>query len=85
MARVVFTSHLKRHVDAPTSAVSGETVRDVLGAVFAGNPKLGPYVLDEQGEIRRHVVVFVDGERAGLNDPVNDSSEIYVMQALSGG
>ena len=41
--------------------------------------------LDEQGEIRRHVVVFVDGERAGLNDPVNDSSEIHVMQALSGG
>ena len=41
MARVVFTSHLKRHVDAPTSAVSGKTVRDVLAGGGAGNPKLG--------------------------------------------
>jgi molybdopterin synthase sulfur carrier subunit len=85
MARVVFTSHLRQHIDAPIAAVAGGTVREVLGAVFAGNPRLGGYILDDQGELRRHVVVFVDGERSGLNDPVNEASEIYVMQALSGG
>jgi hypothetical protein len=39
--------------------------------------------------VRRHVVVFVDGsaiqDRVGLSDAVRPDSEIYVMQALSGG
>ena len=47
------------------------------------------YVLDDQGHLRRHVQVFVDAamvaDRAGLSDPVGDASEVFVMQALSGG
>jgi len=35
------------------------------------------------------MIVFVDGkavtDRRGLTDPVTDGSEVYVMQALSGG
>ena len=49
----------------------------------------GVYVLDEQGALRHHVVVFVDGQlirdRVTLADPVGEQSEIAVMQALSGG
>ncbi len=91
MPRVAFTSHLERHVQCPTGgiAVTGATVRDVLDRVFADHPRVRGYVLDEQGSLRQHVVVFVNGravrDRAGLTDPVADDAELYVMQALSGG
>ena len=86
---VVFTANLERHVECPTATVGGETVRAVLDAVFARNPRLRGYVLDDQGALRRHMNVFVDGEmiedRERLSDPVQPTSEVYVMQALSGG
>lgn len=85
MPRVVFTANLRRHVDAPPALVPGGTVRAALEVVFTQNPRLRGYVLDEQDRVRPHVVLFVDGERAGLDDGVKDSSEIYVLQALSGG
>lgn len=89
MATVVFTQNLKRHVECPTETVAGESVRAVLSAVFAENPRLRGYVLDDQGALRHHMMVFVDGapisDRAGLADPVGATSEVYVMQALSGG
>lgn len=89
MARVTFTRNLQRHVTAPALQVAGATVREVLDAVFARNDKLRGYVLDEQGELRKHMVIFVDGvqieDRAGLTDPVPAAGEVYVMQALSGG
>jgi hypothetical protein len=85
MARVVFTSNLKRHIDAPPTQVPGGTVRQVLDAVFRENPRLRGYVLDDQGRVRHHVVLFVDGERADLGDAVTETNEIYVLQALSGG
>jgi hypothetical protein len=52
-------------------------------------PRLRGYVLDDQGALRHHMMVFVDGEpirdRARLSDLVRPTSEVYVMQALSGG
>jgi molybdopterin converting factor small subunit len=85
MARVVFTSNLRRHIDAPPTQVAGKTVRQVLDAVFRDNPRLRGYVLDDQGRVRHHVVLFVDGERADLGDAVTEANEVYVLQALSGG
>ncbi|HTR53237.1 MAG TPA: MoaD/ThiS family protein [Kofleriaceae bacterium] len=89
MATVVFTANLQRHVEAPAEHVDGATVRAVLDAVFAKNPRLRGYVLDDQGALRHHMIVFVDGQqvvdRAHLSDPVRAAGEVYVMQALSGG
>ena len=89
MATVVFTPNLKRHVECPTELVEGATVRAVLDSVFAQNPRLRGYVLDDQGALRHHMNVFVDGQqiadRERLTDPVRPASEVYVMQALSGG
>ena len=85
MPRVVFTSNLKRHLDVPPVEVAGDTVGRVLHAVFQDNPRLRGYILDDQDRIRQHVVVFVNGERAQLEDPTPADSEVYVLQALSGG
>lgn len=89
MARVVFTSHLLRHVRCPDTEVAADTVAAALSKVFTAHPQVRDYVLDEQGELRKHVVVFVDGQRVrdrrALTDPVGEASEIYVLQALTGG
>jgi hypothetical protein len=46
-------------------------------------------VLDDRGAIRKHVCIFADGRRlhrdATLNHPIKPNSDVYVMQALSGG
>jgi sulfur-carrier protein len=89
MAKVVFTSHIARHVPCPETRVSAATLGAALEQVFAAHPHVRDYVLDEQGELRKHVVVFIDGARArdrhGLSDRVRETSEIYVLQALTGG
>ena len=85
MPRVVFTSHLQRHLAATDCDVSGATVAAALDAVFNAQPQARGYVLDEQGELRKHVFVFVDGRRAGLADAVRADSAIHVLQALTGG
>ena len=89
MAGVTFTQNLQRHLDAPPSRVQAATVREALDLVFAENPKLRGYVLDAQGRLRKHVVVFVDGEmvadRDTLGDAIENNTELFVMQALSGG
>lgn len=73
----------------PPARVVGATVREVMECVFAENERVRGYVLDDQGALRRHMIVFVNGEaikdRAKLSDPVSDGAEVYIMQALSGG
>jgi hypothetical protein len=89
MARVVFTPNLQRHVACPPADAAGGTLRTVLDTVFAANPRVRGYVLDEQGTLRKHMIVFINGEqvrnRIDLSDPVPADGEVYVMQALSGG
>jgi molybdopterin synthase sulfur carrier subunit len=89
MTKVTFTANLMRHVDCPPVDVQGATVREVLGKIFAENPRLKSYIVDEQFSLRRHMGIIVDGEivqdRNGLSDPVESNSEVFVLQALSGG
>lgn len=67
----------------------GETVEEVLSAILHDDDLLRGYVLDEQGRLRKHVNIYIDGElitdRLRLSDPVRPTSEIFVLQALSGG
>ena len=87
MPKVVFTTNLRRHVSSQPCESRGATVREALEDAFRRNPGLREFVLDEQGALRKHMNVFVDGEmikdRTGLGDP--SGGEVCVMQALSGG
>src|SRR5687768_8224590 len=89
MAVVTFTSNLERHVECPTRQVAAASVGEALAEVFAENPRLRGYILDDQGRLRKHVLILVDGvlvrDRDRLTDPVTDSATICVAQALSGG
>jgi molybdopterin synthase sulfur carrier subunit len=89
MPRVSFTANLQRHVACPPCTVAGATVKEALEAAFERAPRARGYVLDERGELRRHMVVYVNGtpcrDRRTLGDPVAELDEVVVMQALSGG
>src|SRR5436189_808307 len=83
MATVRFTRNIQRHVACPTCEVHGATLREVLDAYFHENDRARGYVLDEQGRVRQHMVVFIDGElvrdRDQLSDPVEPNSFIDVI------
>lgn len=89
MVRITFTPTLQRHIACPPMTVAARTVREALDAAFAGNTRARAYVLDDQSALRKHMVVFVDGQRIAdrvhLSDPVRENGEIFVLQALSGG
>lgn len=84
-----FTSRLKALVPEGPVESEGKTVGEALDRLFARHGQARGYVLDEQGRLRKHVCIFLDGERlaheAALGAPLRHDSEIYVMQALSGG
>ena len=89
MARIVFTQQLRRFTETPEVDAPALTLRAALDAAFALNPRLRGYVLDEQGHMRANVVAFIDGrrcrDRVTLDDALGPASEVYVLQALSGG
>jgi hypothetical protein len=89
MVQVHFTNHL-RHV-APGGAVeaAGATIRAVMADVFARHPALKGYILDDQERLRVHIALFLDNEHVrgadALERAVKPDSELYILQALSGG
>jgi hypothetical protein len=84
-----FTQNLARHTECPPAELSASTVAELLQRYFEQWPAVRGYVLDDQGEVRRHVKVLVDGrniqDRKKLSDSVSKDSEVHVFQALSGG
>jgi molybdopterin synthase sulfur carrier subunit len=66
-----------------------KTVAELFERYFETWPAVRHYVLDDQGEVRQHVKILVDGrnvkDRRKLTDSINVGSEVYVFQALSGG
>jgi hypothetical protein len=96
MARVVLGPALARWLDGGSPAavertldVDGATLGEALARVFEAHPALRGYVVDEHGAIRHHLALFVDGtalrDKRALDRPLAPASEVYVMQALSGG
>jgi sulfur-carrier protein len=89
MARIRFTANIQRHVACPPEVVEGKTLREALDDYFERHPRARGYVLDDQGAVRHHMNVFVNGraivDREGQSDALPDAAEIDVIQALSGG
>jgi molybdopterin synthase sulfur carrier subunit len=89
MPFIACTQHLREVGPSQLEKFPGATVREALQAVGAQYPRLLGYVLDDQGQVRQHVAIFVRGElhkrNRVLDEPVAQDDEIYVLQALSGG
>ena len=89
MPTIYLTSHLRRVAPGGPTRVEAATLGAALDDYFGTAPKVRSYILDDQGRLRKHVAVFIDGElltdKRDLGRTVAPDSEIYVMQALSGG
>ncbi|MGD8324632.1 MAG: MoaD/ThiS family protein [Gammaproteobacteria bacterium] len=89
MAALHFTQNLRRHTPCPSYFGNAGTVGALLNAYFAQYPGVRTYVLDDQGHVRHHVKVLVDGvnlsDRAELSDALASDSQVHILQALSGG
>ncbi|HEY2525616.1 MAG TPA: hypothetical protein VGI29_11205 [Candidatus Binataceae bacterium] len=76
-------------IEVPLAAGARTTARQVIEALARDYPGLRDRVLDEQGELRRHVNIFIDGNNArfmgGLKAEAGADSEMWIHPALSGG
>lgn len=89
MAHLCFTPNLQRHLRCEEQEHPGSTVAEILEGAFTLDPRLRGYVLEDDGSLRKHMNIFLNGEqindRQTLGDAVVASDELYIMQALSGG
>ncbi|MBI2320742.1 MAG: MoaD/ThiS family protein [Chloroflexi bacterium] len=70
-------------------AAEGATVADVIASLDARHPGLKARLCDDEGDLRRFVNVYVDGEDirfiAGLTTPVKPGSAVSIVPAIAGG
>jgi molybdopterin synthase sulfur carrier subunit len=86
MAVVRLRGPLKRLAgDCPEHSVAGAAVDELLRTLEAEQPALKGWILDERGRLRRHINVFVNGERVEQDAPLGDDDRVDVLPAISGG
>ncbi len=65
--------------------LEGATVAELLKALELRHPEVSGWILDERGRIRRHINVFVNGERGGEGTAVRPRDRVEVLPAITGG
>ena len=65
--------------------LAGATVLELLRGFESANPDAAGWILDERGMIRRHINVFVNGERGAEQTAVGDGDRVDVIPAITGG
>jgi molybdopterin converting factor small subunit len=65
--------------------LAGDSVGEVLRALERAHPRISGWILDEQGRVRQHVNVFVNGERVRENAPLSPADTVHVLPSISGG
>jgi sulfur-carrier protein len=65
--------------------MSASTVCEAIDVLNARWPGMRDRVCDSRPAIRRHINVFVDGEKATLDTRLAPGTEVIIMTAISGG
>ena len=65
--------------------LEGATVVELLRALEVAHPDISGWILDERGQIRRHINVFVSGERGHEASAVAPGDRVEVLPAITGG
>jgi molybdopterin converting factor small subunit len=65
--------------------LEGATVVELLRALEQHHPATSGWILDERGVIRRHISVFVNGERGSEDTAVRSGDRVEVVPAITGG
>ena len=85
MATVTLRAPLKDLAGGSDLDMPGRTVGEVIRALEDAHPKLRGWILDDQGRVRQHVNVFVNGERMRESDGVGPDDRLQVLPSISGG
>lgn len=93
MTRLVVPGSLRQFTDGDSTLelvlADGASLADLLEALSAAKPALARRLRDEQGELRRYVNIYIDGEDArrtgGLAALVPASAEVLVLPSVAGG
>jgi len=84
--RVHIPSALRSYTERSETQASGATLAALLADLDRRYPGIRFRMIDEQDRIRRHIRIFVNGEQVhALAQPLRDSDEVVIVQALSGG
>lgn len=88
---IYLSGHLKNFTGGSTEVAldsNFNSVGDALESLCKQHPALRDRILNEQGEIRQHVNIFLGGEdvkRLGGLKTAIKSGEIHIFNAVSGG
>jgi molybdopterin synthase sulfur carrier subunit len=85
MAQVMLRAPLSELCGGRSHDVAGGTVQEVLAQLEQAHPPIAGWVLDEQGRIREHVNVFVNGTQGEGRTPVTPDDRVHVLPAITGG
>jgi sulfur-carrier protein len=70
---------------SPEQEIGGATIDEVLRALEKEHPAVAGWIRDERGAIRRHINVFVNGERGDQATRVGSSDRVEILPAITGG
>jgi sulfur-carrier protein len=71
--------------DRAEQEIPGATVHDLLRGLEDLHPSVAGWILDERGVIRRHINVFVNGERGAERTTVGTNDRVEILPAITGG
>lgn len=84
--KVMIPSALRSYTERSEAEARGATLAAVLADLERTYPGIRFRMIDEQDRIRRHIRIFVNGDQArDLAQPLAESDEVIIVQALSGG
>ena len=91
MVRVLIPTALRQYTEGSKSQVnvSADTVSQALAKLLDENKKLASHVVDEQGNLRNFVNIFLNNENVrdldGQDIKVRESDTIRIVPAIAGG
>jgi len=90
MATVLVPTPLRRLTGGQSKIeAEGNDVGALLAAINTQFPGISEKVLDEQGDVKRFINVFVNDDEIrtlqGLSTPVNSSDRVSIVPAMAGG
>ena len=84
--KVLIPSALRSYTERGETEAGGTTLAALLVDLDRQYPGIRFRMIDEQDRIRRHIRVFVNGVQArDLTQPLAETDEVIIVQALSGG
>tara|TARA_B100000945_G_C20426450_1_gene620790 strand:+ start:4928 stop:6343 length:1416 start_codon:yes stop_codon:yes gene_type:complete len=83
-------SPLRRFTNGESSLeVKGNNIREVLDELCNAHPDIKGHLIEETGNLRNFVNIFIDGEdirqKCGLDTKINDGADIRIIPSIAGG